>query len=1478
MPVSNRNRRLRNACLGLLAALLPLVANPCAAQEPEPRTPEDSEETKRQLFRSFAVPDNRTALDAYDEALRAFAAGRFATALPLLQRLLDHYPNKVLHVPVDDGDESRYHGYGREVERLLGTLPPEGLALYREIYDGHAERMLERALTTRRLPELVDVVRRYRFTTAGARAIETVADVYLEHGEPSAAADYYLALAARTRDDGAPKETRARALTRATYALAQAGRQSEATATGARLRELTGSDTIDVHGAPLTIAAAIARWAPIDRTADAAGTATPFTEPPPRAWSTLIPVSFALDTIAHYLDVAPIEPTVDGDTLFVQNGLDAWAFDTSDGSERWHHRGGMIQSVDRPSARVVYTGAVHGGLYICNLETDTGSLSHHHQTVIIKKRMPVRRLVALDTDDGSVRWSHAPGAIPDDIPLDDREFLARTSVSSPPVLWEGTVLSAMSYFQGKVYAYLTAVDAETGALRWRTLICTGQGALNMFGRPTQEPVLGVPLVRDGVVYFTSNLGVVAAVDARLGRVRWLSTYPTIARDSRGGGFIIDSPETPSWRLCEPALADGVLVTTPIDCDAAVGFRAEDGRLLWKKPRSAGSIDFEFLLGTHRSTAVLSGDGIVGIDVRTGVETWTPRTFGRDETGWRGAIVGDDVLVSTNRSLHVLDPQTGHARGDSPTRWRRAEDSRGSVTVASGDTLITTGPIRDDKSVALTVFYDPAVRIDRLQRTLRDGDDAATRVALARTLMRIGDVEAGLKSFEHVARSLATATGPHESALREVAERGRFDALRQRAESAMRAGDADRARAWCDEAVAAARGHPFHLDALLGKRALLSAYDDRPGLLALYRTIAETFPARAHTFADWGTIPVGLWAELEAAALHESDGRPADAVGALQNVLKRYSGIRIEAGAPIDARDYAVERIGALIARHGRAVYARFDARADALIERGGTDALREVLIGLPNARRYTEACLALGREAIADGRPTDAIHVIRRLFANRAAIAPADKTQATVDLASAYVALGFDGPAGALIARVEAGPDRDVLTPGGAVRAHAWAEATRRALAERVRKPSLLAGARPSDATWRRSFPSRTAVAAIAVDNDPSSMLLVHERAADTGTRRVLAFAAGRADPRWSLPVPDDARESSLAAIRIDDVLVVPFESHLVAVDRTNGQLRWQRAWERHSVAGIARGDGTVIVTTTPRHIEPGLGSAVEAIEVASGATAWAHTLDGALPAQPLRRGRHVVITTRQRPATVYAIDVLTGEVDARRTLASAGPFLRVDPAGVRDTGLLVAPDGSRELELLVAGRADPAWRGELEGATVDAIATGGPGALVVSVVELEGSDARSHQRIACFDADRQALTWTRDFNADTTIETEGILGTDAYWVLKTRDEDGTISLLSIDAAGKRRWSADHVFQRGTYKARLLKTRFGLLAIGFDTTVIDDPDLPTAHIVLLDPADGSEQRRWEIDERTPPTGIRETDEGFFIVWPHRIDFYGTRRR
>ena len=61
-------------------------------------------------------------------------------------------------------------------------------------------------------------------------------------------------------------------------------------------------------------------------------------------------------------------------------------------------------------------------------------------------------------------------------------------------------------------------------------------------------------------------------------------------------------------------------------------------------------------------------------------------------------------------------------------------------------------------------------------------------------------------------------------------------------------------------------------------------------------------------------------------------------------------------------------------------------------------------------------------------------------------------------------------------------------------------------------------------------------------------------------------------------------------------LLIVPFDRHLLALDASTGQLRWQRAWTKRAVRGIARGAGTIVTVTDPSRSDPTRSATVEAI------------------------------------------------------------------------------------------------------------------------------------------------------------------------------------------------------------------------------------------------------------------------------------------
>ena len=107
-------------------------------------------------------------------------------------------------------------------------------------------------------------------------------------------------------------------------------------------------------------------------------------------------------------------------------------------------------------------------------------------------------------------------------------------MAGPVCVDGGVVYASGSVTEGAITAYVAAFDVDSGELLWRTLLCSGQQELTMFNRPFQEHVVSPPLLHDGALFVSTNLGVVGCVDAWSGRARWLTAYETIPRRSSRG--------------------------------------------------------------------------------------------------------------------------------------------------------------------------------------------------------------------------------------------------------------------------------------------------------------------------------------------------------------------------------------------------------------------------------------------------------------------------------------------------------------------------------------------------------------------------------------------------------------------------------------------------------------------------------------------------------------------------------------------------------------------------------------------------------------------------------------------------------------------------------------------------------------------------------------------------------------------------------
>ncbi|MCH7664209.1 MAG: PQQ-binding-like beta-propeller repeat protein, partial [Chloroflexi bacterium] len=92
-----------------------------------------------------------------------------------------------------------------------------------------------------------------------------------------------------------------------------------------------------------------------------------------------------------------------------------------------------------------------------------------------------------------------------------------------------------------------------------------------------------PLVKEGIVYHCTNAGVVAAVDARTGDIRWLTRYPQNKN-------ALDNFSSPGlvWRNEPPLVRGNKLFVTPVDSSFLLCLDTETGRILWVTTRNRDS--------------------------------------------------------------------------------------------------------------------------------------------------------------------------------------------------------------------------------------------------------------------------------------------------------------------------------------------------------------------------------------------------------------------------------------------------------------------------------------------------------------------------------------------------------------------------------------------------------------------------------------------------------------------------------------------------------------------------------------------------------------------------------------------------------------------------------------------------------------------------------------------------------------------------
>jgi cellulose synthase operon protein C len=581
-------------------------------------------------------------------------------------------------------------------------------------------------------------------------------------------------------------------------------------------------------------------------------------------------------------------------------------------------------------------------------------------------------IVAVDRGtDGKLLWARKAS----EVPLPKRPAADATTrgvgFEGTPVADASGVYVAMTDRRELTATYVVCLDAETGAPRWVRYLGAastdadnigGFGGFGGMGMGGMSPILndfGHRLLSlDGpTVYYQTNLGAVAALDAETGSIRWVATYPRLDRD---GGAAHD-------RDLNPAIVhDGRVIVAPDDAPAIYAFDAASGRLVWKTDPIPDEVKLAHLLGVAKGRLVATGNRVLLFDVKDGklVRSWPDGGTALEGYG-RGLLAGDKIYWPTRDEIHVLDQATG-LRSEPPIRLQ-ATFQTGGGNLAVGDGFLIVA-----QADALVVFCQNSRLIQRYRDEIaRAPDQAANYYRLAQAAEATGQDELALESLgDAMARARPSETIDGQP-MPEATRDHRYRLLVKLAGKARAAKDWETAVRRLEEASSSARSGRDQLSARL--------------------TLADVLLER---------------------------GAPRLAVETLQDLLAsdrlRPLSVAAEDGRRTTRADLLIrDRLATILRDHGRGLYADFDRAARELLERGKRDGDPRPLVEVgriyPVAEVVPDALLALGRVSEDDKRFAEAARAYRRLMVE----APSDayRARALVGLARAYEAQNLLVPA-----------------------------------------------------------------------------------------------------------------------------------------------------------------------------------------------------------------------------------------------------------------------------------------------------------------------------------------------------------------------------------------------------------------------------------------------------------------------------------
>ena len=684
------------------------------------------------------------------EAQRAEQEAQWQRAAELYQRLLDEASDQLVSISPRLEVPLR-----RVVEERLASFPPAGLAAYRRQADPRARLLYQAGVREGDERLLAEVAARFLLSSVGDQALDRLATAWLERGQPGRALRAWRRLLRVCPDsDVSPESLSAKIAA----CLASLGRREEAKRFLNGAGERLGAQAVVVVGGRKMSLAAFARglaqaarrspataewWPTVGGGASQGRRAARPIRPGALAWADAVyprEVARALRTwrgSRAFTTRAPatqppvrVLPVVAAGKVVYPSRTALLARYLATGKLAWEWEW-PAEDAGWGSVGVFGVGGRFVGHWACSSDGTRVFCSIPRLTATRGRLTAMRgELAAVDIETGRTRWVRSVADV-----LGKDGQAAGWFVSAPLPTDGVLVVGVRSGPRGGEF-YLCGLDPD-GRVLWKRFVGgrdDDPAALLFEDQPWFE---GMPAAADGLAVACAGGGVVAAVEAATGEVRWLAHY-----DQAGGALgRLRLYSARRWRSSTPAISAGIAFVTPLDSDFLYAIDLEAGSILWRRERGS----YRYLAGAFDGKVFLAGGSACCIGPDGSVE-WERELPAR--VVGRPLVAGQVVQLPLPGGLLYLETATGAELGRTLwDEWLATHGPTWSADIASGDLAAGEGRLLVATPHTINIFGPDEPRPALERQALSRPDDPAVHLALGKEYQWEGDVARASEEFE-----------------------------------------------------------------------------------------------------------------------------------------------------------------------------------------------------------------------------------------------------------------------------------------------------------------------------------------------------------------------------------------------------------------------------------------------------------------------------------------------------------------------------------------------------------------------------------------------------------------------------------------------------------------------------------------------------------------------------------------------------------